>query len=445
MRARNDQRRRGIEKATAQGVLARIFHGVVAMGGGLMVAAGQPEEAVLGDAEEKVIRYSVSSDLSDPITRFQKQLEANEARLRFEPRHGYLASLLQQLEVPVSSQTLVFSKTSSQAAHTSPRTPRALYYNDQIYIGWVPGGESLDIVAVDSKKGPIFYTLDQRAELSPRFVRQNECLNKCHLGSKTLNVPGLLVRSALTAPDGRPIDEIRGFVSGHNSPLALRWAGWYVTGTHAADQHLGNTLLPDARRGQAIDPQQGSNVTDLRSFFDATNYLSPHSDTVALLVLDHAVRMQNLLTQAGYETRLSREIPGAGPTDATERIARAGEALLTYLLFRDEAPLQGAVTGTTSFARDFSQAGPRDRKGRSLREFDLQKRPFRYPCSFLIYSDAFEALPQEMKDYLFQRLRQILSGEDRSGLYATLTDQDRTEVREILRETKPAFRDWSGK
>ncbi|MSU34294.1 MAG: hypothetical protein EXS36_04140 [Pedosphaera sp.] len=235
--------------------------------------------------------------------------------------------------------------------------------------------------------------MNQQAELSPRFVRHNECLTRCHLGPKTLNVLGLFVRSALTAPSGKPIEEIRKFVAGHNSPLGQRCAGWYVIGTHAVDQHLGNTVLPDSHRPQVFDPKTSSNVTDLRSLFDTKNYLSSHSDAVALMVLDHVVRMQNLITQASYETRLFLGIPGAAPTDSKEGIARAGEALLTYMLFRDEAHLQGSVAGTTSFAHDFSGVGSRDSKGRSLRDFDLKKRLFRYPCSFLIHSEAFDALP----------------------------------------------------
>lgn len=399
-------------------------------------------ETILGPAEESVLRYEDSADLNDPVARLQRRLQKGQARLSYTNGHGYLPSLLQQLGISVTSQTLVFSKTSSQAAHTSPRTPRALYFNDQSYVGWVPGGETIDVVGVDSRKGPIFYTLEQRPEASPHFVRRNECLSQCHLGPKTQNVPGLFVRSILTTAEGRPRDEVRDFVSGHGSPLERRWAGWFVTGTHSGDQHLGNAWLPAGRPVSAVDLRPGSNVTDLRPFTETPLYLSPHSDTVALMVLDHSVRLQNLLTQATYETRLAQELPGGSPGDAPTRIARAGDALLTYLLFRDEAPLHGAVTGTSDFARDFALRGPRDHQGRSLREFDLQRRLFRYPCSYLIYSPAFDALPGAMKSYLYPKLRRILRGQESSGLFGSLTAADRTAVEEILRATKPEFRDW---
>lgn len=297
----------------------------------------------------------------------------------------------------------------------------------------------MDVIAMDPRKGPIFYTLDQRPEASPHFVRRNECLTQCHLGPKTLNVPGLFIRSTLTSAQGRALDEIRDFVPGHNSPLEKRWAGWYVTGTHEGDRHLGNTWRNPI---QDEIPALSSNRTNLVSLVDTKHYLSPHSDSVALLVLDHAVRMQNLITQAAYETRLARAIPGAAPTDAPQRIARAGEALLTYLLFRDEAPLHGKVTGTSGFTQEFPRLGPRDLAGRSLRDFDLERRLFRYPCSFLIYSESFDQLPEEMKSYMYTRLGQILDGKDHTGLYATLTETDRAAVREILLATKPEFKDF---
>ena len=277
-----------------------------------------------------------------------------------------------------------------------------------------------------------------------------------------------------------------GFVNGHNSPLEERWGGWYVTGTHAGASHLGNTFVTVAahRQNPTADiqtPGVGTNVTDLRGRFDTKRYLSRHSDLVALMVLEHELRMHNLITRANYETRLAldqemahltqlnelnelneltglkglteltgvTEVVGSGPVSdgglsdwTQQRIAIAGEMLLEYLLFRNEAVLKGPVKGTSAFAREFQRGGPRDSKGRSLRQLDLKTRLFRYPCSFLIYSAAFDALPQEMKNYVWRRLEEILSGRDRSDTYANMAAEDRQAVLEILYDTKPEFRQW---
>jgi hypothetical protein len=270
---------------------------------------------------------------------------------------------------------------------------------------------------------------------------------QCHLGPKTQNVPGWLVQSIRTTSNGVPIATVDGFVNGHNSPLEERWAGWYVTGTHAAETHLGNIFFTEANLFEPPSRTGGANVTELHSRFDTTGYLSPHSDIVALLVLEHQVRMQNLITRANYETRYALDEQAQRATNSTsissnwpqQRIALAAETLLEYMLFRNEAPLKGAVKGTSAFAVQFERVGPRDSKGRSLRQLDLQTRLARYSCSFLIYSPAFDALPTEMKSYLWRRLEQILTGQDRSASYATMSARDRQDVREILLETKPEF------
>ena len=399
-------------------------------------------DSLLGDAEEKIIHYEAADGFSDPVALLQKRLAGGVAELKFESGRGYLPSLLEALQIPVSSQGLVFSKTSSQRERTHPTTPRAIYFNDEVSIGWVPDGEVIDLTAVDPKRGPIFYTLEQSSNAPPRFARNNDCM-RCHLGPKTLNVPGLIVQSVFTASNGMPIKAVDGFVSGHNSALKDRWAGWYVTGTHAGESHLGNILVTDVNQPESNHLKVGDNVTDLRGRFDSARYLSPHSDIVALLVLEHQVRMQNLITRANYETRYALDEQAraseSSPGWPQQRIATAAEMLLEYMLYRNEAPLQGAVQGTAEFAVQFERSGPRDSKGRSLRQLDLKTRLARYPCSFLIYSPAFDALPTEMKSHLWRRLEEILTGQDRSAIYATMSARDRQNVLEILLETKPEF------
>ena len=405
-------------------------------------------ESLLGGSEERLIHYEANDGLTDPVARLQKRLADGTTRLKFEAGRGYLPSLLEALRIPVSSQGLVFSKTSSQRHHTNPQTPRAVYFGDDISVGWVPGGRVIDLASVDPNRGPIFYTLEQDPDGPPRFARGADCM-QCHLGPKTLNVPGLLVRSVHTTSNGTPVATVDGFVNGHNSALAERWGGWYVTGKHSGDRHLGNTFVTDSDSEQT-DRSGSANVADLRDRFDTSPYLSPHSDLVALLVLEHQVRMQNLITRANYETRYALDEQSTQATRTTpdwpqQRIALAAETLLEYMLFRNEAQLKGPVKGTSEFAAEFERAGPRDAKGRSLRQLDLQTRLSRYPCSFLIHSAAFDALPQEMKTCLWRRLEQILTGQDRSVTYATMTSCNRQDVLEILLETKPEFAAWMRK
>jgi len=265
---------------------------------------------------------------------------------------------------------------------------------------------------------------------------------QCHLSTKTFNVPGLLVRSVYTASNGMPLSRVADFISGHNSALSDRWAGWYVTGSAANDSHLGNIFSIDPENPQSDDPPHGPNLTNLKDRIDSARYPSTHSDIVALLVLEHEVRMQNLITRAQYETQYaldeSRNSPD--PSLFRQRIAIPGEALLQYMLFRDEAPLKGLVSGTSGFTEEFQRSGPADSRGRSLYQLDLETRLLRYPCSFLVYSSAFRALPQEMKSYLWERLDQILTGQDHTPAFVAMPASDRLAILEILRETIPEFR-----
>jgi hypothetical protein len=338
---------------------------------------------------------------------------------------------------------LVFSKTSSQADWASGRTPRALYFNDNVYVAWTPDTPQIDLISMDSNKGPIFYVLSQKPQGSPAFVRQTDC-RLCHQGGKTMFWPGLVAKSVHTTADGKPVSREVAFSLGHETPISFRWGGWYVTGAIQGD-HLGNVFTADPDRPGQKDRSLGRDLKDLKGTIDSDRYLSASSDVVALLVFEHQTRMHNLLTQANYETRLALAEPGqsARLSDETRaRIQQAGERLLEYMLFRREAPLDMAVRGTTRFVAEFPRGGPRDSHGRSLRELQLKTRLFKYPCSYLVYSPAFDGLPQEMKNYLWTRLEQILTGQEPNEPYASMAKSERAAVLEILRDTKPEFKAW---
>lgn len=419
------------------------FRAAFVAGAGAAIAANMPaQEPNTVEPLDEVMKYN-SPDLYDPVTMLQKRIDEGKVKLEYRDRGGYLESVLKQLGIPVSSQNLVFSKTSCQAPFTSPKTPRAVYYTDDAYVGFAQGDHVIDVIAVDPRKGPIFFTIEQKPGGKPQFQRKS--CQGCHLGDETLNVPGVLVKSLNTDATGQPIAQVQLFISGHNNPLPDRWGGWYVTGTHKGDNHIGNAFY-ERRKPTNEELHKNSNITDLSGFLDTSKYPSKHSDTVALLVLDHTVRMQNLLTQAQYETMTAQHERATAKTKLVDnsnwRIRNSGEPLLSYMLFRDEAPLHGEVKGTSGFAEEFSKRGPKDRKGRSLYQFDLKTRVFKYPCSYMIYSAAFDALPDEMKAYVWARMAEILTGKDKRPLFASMTEPDRKATLEILLDTKPDFKAW---
>lgn len=403
------------------------------------------------------INYS-TAEVDDPIARLQRRLDAGEVTLDRDERFGYLPAILRELKMPLSSQTLVFSKTSFQRDLISPSNPRAIYFDDDTYIGYIRGGDMLELAATDPRNGTIFYTLDQRETPKPRFVRETESCLQCHGSSMTRDVPGLLVRSVVPDANGEAILTAGTSLVSHETPLDRRWGGWYMTGHHGDQQHMGNTvaLKTDDTRG-SFDTAAGANLNNFEGRFDTTALPSPHSDAVALMVLAHQAEMHNLLTRASYQTRralrdervineaLGRD--GTGHSESTlSRIRSAGEPLVRYMLFCNEAELTAPLEGTTTFAADFTARGPRDSKGRSLRDLDLTSRMFRYPCSYLIYSEQFGALPAPVKQYVYERFWKILNekekGEDRERFDHLNTD-DRDAIREILIQTKPDFAEFA--
>ena len=401
--------------------------------------------------DDEPIRYD-APPFKDPVAQLQQRMDQGQTRLEYSVPGGYLLSVLKQLNVQPSSQTLVFSKTSFQFQHISPANPRALYFNDEVYVGWVRGGDVVEVSAVDPDRGAMFYSLDQRETDKPRFVRRDECL-QCHASPRTQGVPGHLVRSVYPDAEGLPLLQAGSFQTDHTSPLRERWGGWYVTGTHGALRHMGNNWVRDVGRPDQLDMEAGANVTRLQGLVKLDHYLRPDSDLVALMVLEHQTKLHNLLTRANWETRIAlhqqddmnRALgqPSDQWFDSTRRrIHSHVEDLLKYMLFTEEARLDAAVAGTSGFQDEFPKTGPRDRRGRSLRDLDLKTRLFRYPCSFLIYSKAFDALPPAARDHLYRRLHDVLTGKDQSKEFAALSHDDRTAILEILLDTKSGLPDY---
>jgi hypothetical protein len=399
------------------------------------------------------IHYETATP-QNAITELQKDIATGKVKLKFEDDRGYLKSVLEALDIPESSQVVVFSKTSLQRGRISPKTPRAIYFNDDIYIGFCLRGEVMEISIADPLLGTSFYTLDQEPAGRPRFDRQTESCLICHASSATRNVPGHLVRSVHPDRHGEPMLGSGTYRTDDTSPFEERWGGWYVTGTHGKMKHMGNRVYRNRRDyDDPVNPPNTQNITDLKPLFSTGPYLTPHSDIVALMVLGHQTAVHNRIARATLETRSAlyyrdelnkalKEPAGTTYDSVKSRIRSAGDDLVKVMLFSEEAKLEGRVTGTTSFAKEFAARGPFDKKGRSLRDFDLESRLFKYPCSFLIYSDAFDAMPAEVREYAFQKLYDVLTGKVTDKAFEHLTFADRTAILEILRDTKPNLPDY---
>lgn len=384
------------------------------------VALGQQRRTGVFDQSinHPAIKY-LTTDTDTVVDRLNQQLREGSAKLEFDVQTGYLRSVLALLEVPVESQVLVYTQTSLQAQHIKMHNPRAIYFNDTVAVGYIRGAGLIEVTAQDPRMGTIFYAINQVPGAQATFGRDQQCL-RCHLSWDTLGVPGLSVLT--TFPRKSESDYANGGTVDHYRPIDERWGGWYVTGKKVPPRHMGN--LPLIMSKPIAVPARPS----LEGQFDLTGYPTPYSDVVALMVLDHQAHFSNLITRAIWETRLGEQL----------RIAEAAETLADYMLFVDEAPIAGGIEGSSGYAEKFTAMGPRDAKGRSLRELDLQTRLQKYPLSYMIYSPAFRALPAAPKTLVMGKIERVLSGELKDAKYAHLTPALRTAIREILSETLAA-------
>jgi len=390
-----------------------------------------------GSSDDPAIRYSTTTALNNAVVDVNKRLQDGTLQLAFDERSGFLRSVLEALRIPVDSQLLVFSRTSLQGKRIGEQNPRALFFNDRVALGWVRGGDVLEVAAHDESAGVVFYTLEQRTDATngpPQFKRAFECLG-CHLTGNTLGVPGLLMFST-TRPEPSQFSGVPRHID-HSDPLRQRFGGWFVTGSTGSAQHMGNEAA-------ALDARTSRELASVEGLFDAAGYRALSSDIVAHLVLTHQAGMTNLLTRAAWEARavdpalhpLFAPDPGMEGRIAMMMSGVASE-VVDYLLFVDEAKLMDPVRGGSGFAERFSTTGPRDRKGRSLYELDLNRRLMKYPCSYLIYSPAFDALPPLAKDPIYRRMWEVLSGQEQDPRYrSALSLADRQSIVEILRDTK---------
>ena len=365
--------------------------------------------------DHPAIQYHTAAT-HDPIAELQRSIKSGKVVLKKSGSSGYLDSLLKALDIPISSQIAVFARDSVQSRRINETNPRTLFFNDSVVVGWVGGG-FIEIASQDPTQGAIFYTLDRNL-LGPAEIKRDDTCLQCHHTYASVGIPGMLVRSS-----GQ-------FIVDHRVPLDQRWGGWYVTGQHGSLKHLGNVAIGKLFQG-AVPPSSQNLKSLAGKFTNPSSYLSVHSDIVALMVFEHQMQMMNLLTRIGWEARVQE-------VEKTEiSLQDAAAQVVDYLLFVDEAPLNNRISGSTSFATEFVGLGPKDRIGRSLRDFDLEDRLMRFPCSYMVYSKQFDSLPAKAKDAIHHRMWDVLSGKVRGPRYRKLSVIDRLAIVEILRDTKP--------
>jgi hypothetical protein len=365
-----------------------------------------------------------------PRDRFSRMMERlqDDPRLDFSSEKAFVTSFLNILEVPTSSQMLVFSTTSLQLRFISPSNPRAIYFSDDIYVGYIPGAR-LEVVSLDPEVGAIFYIFDIPVGGGKmRFERSDRCMN-CHAGEDTGYVPGLVIKSVITAPSGGSLETFRPGQSGHAIPLSERFGGWHVTGRNLPTNHLGN-LTGRYLAGvlQKIPNEPGQR-------FDFGKYPAKTSDILAHLIHEHQVGFVNRAIEAGYRTRTALYLGSGKLTDAQEIELDDQARLLTrYLLFADEAVLPaGGIEPDPTFEADFLRGRRASTEGLALKDLDLKTRLFKHRCSHMIYSPVFEGLPAVFKTRVYQRIGKALNGQDQQFTY--LPETERFAIRRILKST----------
>lgn len=322
----------------------------------------------------------------DPIAKLQAEITKGSTKLEFDAKFGYLPSILKELNISPDTQTLVFSKTSMQSSFINQKNPRALYFNDHTYVGFIPGAPVLEIATMHPTLGLRFYTLPNEKVGPQRFQAETRDCVPCHTRRSQFGGPVLVAESSYVGPSGHPRVLAPQPVVTPRTRFESRWGGWFVTGQHGNIRHLGNELsyLEDEPFG--LDMEKGANVQTLGKFFDAKKYLSPHSDIVALLVMEHQMDIQNALAAVHRTIRTNGTPSDSSFTSLTDRLTHKGEALL-----------KSPIKGTSPFEESYASAGDQP-----LRKLDLQKRVFRYPVSPEIYTESFRSLPREVRQRVFQ-------------------------------------------
>ncbi|MEM7697300.1 MAG: hypothetical protein AAF236_02720 [Verrucomicrobiota bacterium] len=371
-----------------------------------------------------------SRELNDPFTRLIADFESGERELDSRSGKAFVASLLEHLDVPASSQLLVFSRTSLQTRHISGSNPRAMYFNEDVYVGYIPGGE-VEIVSLDPELGAIFYMFgvprgDERLEIE----RSGRCMN-CHAVLETRRIPGLSIRSVIPGSNWGKLVAFRDKEIGHQIPLSERFGGYHVTGDPGFSDHKGNL------RGEKVGGMIVTEAIEPGTEFEWSSYLTETSDILPHLILEHQAGFMNLVLEATYRARTYQHL-GKGEIKPEHAAVLDGlaEELVRYLLFADEAKFpDGGIRVDPQYRDDFLADRKQASNGISLKDLDLETRLFQHRCSYLIYSDVFQATPDLFKERVYGLLGEAISTQEPDPDFAYLPDTEKQAISGILRET----------
>ena len=369
-------------------------------------------------------------ELNDPFTRMMADFESGKRQLDKSSGRAFIASLLEHLDVPASSQLLVFSRTSLQTRKISGSNPRALYFNEDVYVGYIPGGK-VEIISLDPELGGIFYIFDiPKGKELPVIERSGRCMN-CHAVAETRRIPGLSTRSVIPGSNWGKLVSFRDKEIGHQIPFSDRFGGWHVTGDPGILDHKGNLI------GEKVGGKIVTEVLEPGTEYDWSAYLTETSDILPHLLLEHQSGFMNLVLEATYRARAYQHI-GEGEIKPEHAAVLQGlaEELVRYLLFADEAKFPaGGIPVDPQYREDFLADRKEASNGTSLKDLDLETRIFKHRCSYLIYSDVFEATSDLFKQQVYEALGEAISTEKSDPDFAYLSATEKKAIRDILRET----------
>jgi hypothetical protein len=369
----------------------------------------------------------------DPFAKFRERVESGQLKLDASgSEKEFVIALLKELGVPATSQLWVYSGTSLQSGRISPRNPRAIYFNEEIYVGYVPGGQ-MEVASLDPDRGAVFYLFNiPRDGESVRFQRSDKCMN-CHAGDAQFKVPGLAVESVIPGPNTGSLDAFRRGLSGHGIPLEERFGGWHVTGAPASLKHHGN-MTGNLNGGKLT-------LTPLPpgTQFDTSKYPVATSDLLAHLIFEHQVGFTNRVTEARYLTRAALAAgKGRLRNEDAKVLGEKADELARYLMFADEAPLpREGVTGDSAFKTDFLRNRKQAPDGTSLKDLDLRTHLFKHRCSYMLYSRVFTTLQPEFKKLVYARLSAAVAEVNPPREFNYLPITEKRAIRTIVGATLP--------
>ena len=337
----------------------------------------------------------------DPFTKIIPLLHNGQIKLDHSSELNFLKSLLKELNIPESSQLQLFSTTSLQLGLINPSNPRSLYFNESIYIGYIPGGK-IEVISIDPEHGAVFYIFKVPSKKQPLTITPTKRCMNCHADRELSGIPGLIIKSVLPGVNGGSLDSYRTGQPGHDVPYKDRFGGWYITDLLDPADH--SNVLGFYKNGTI----EKKNVLALQK---KSTHLFPNSNSEVLthLIFDHQAGFVNRAIKSNYLLRLTQL-----PDNLDEHqlnFKKSISDLVKYSLFDKEPNLSLKINQNSHFKTDFLITPHKLKTGESLRELDLKTRLFKYRCSFMLFSDFFKNNPPEIKKVVYKEIKQNLLSE----------------------------------